>query len=167
MKKFCHPGYQKSAQQRFWSALTWTFPGFTSEGPLLTLPLVCFYSLNTRNIQIFIRVLVLSRAMIILIMSPNNMLLTLALLNKLKDATPTSNFQPIRLLDLDCCYKFTYLPTSNFQPIRLLDLDCCYKFTYLMANSADTDQLASSEANWSGSTLFVKIRYIQVQQDKG
>ena len=33
--------------------------------------------------------------------------------------------------------------TSNFQPIRLLDLDCCYKFTYLMANSADPDQLAS------------------------
>ena len=38
-------------------------------------------------------------------------------------------------------------PTSNFQPIRLLDPDCCYKFTYLMANSANPDQLASSEAN--------------------
>ena len=38
-------------------------------------------------------------------------------------------------------------PTSNFQPIRLLDLDFCYKFTFLMANSADPDQLASSEAN--------------------
>ena len=48
------------------------------------------------------------------------------------------------------------MPTSNFQPIRLLDLVCCYKFTYLMANSADPDQLASSEANWSGSTLFAK-----------
>ena len=36
------------------------------------------------------------------------------------------------------------MPTSNFQPIRLLDRDCCYKFTYLMANSADLDQLASS-----------------------
>ena len=34
-----------------------------------------------------------------------------------------------------------------------------------MANSADPDQLASSEANWSGSTLFVKGGYIQVQQD--
>ena len=33
-----------------------------------------------------------------------------------------------------------------------------------MANSADPDQLASSEANWSGSTLFSKD---QVQQDKG
>ena len=38
---------------------------------------------------------------------------------------------------------------------------------YLMANSAVPDQLASSEANWSGSTLFVKTGYIQAQQDKG
>ena len=37
--------------------------------------------------------------------------------------------------------KLRYHPTSNFQPIRLLDLDYCYKFTYLMANSADPDQL--------------------------
>ena len=36
-----------------------------------------------------------------------------------------------------------------------------------MAKSADPDQLASSEANWSGSTLFVKAGYIQVQHDKG
>ena len=37
-----------------------------------------------------------------------------------------------------------------------------------MANSADPDQLASSsEANWSGSTLFAKIGYIRVQQDNG
>ena len=56
-------------------------------------------------------------------------LLTLVLLNK--DATPT----------------------SNFQPIRLINPDCCYKLTYLMANSADRDQLASEE---EGSTLFAK-----------
>ena len=36
-----------------------------------------------------------------------------------------------------------------------------------MANSVDPDQLASSEANWSGSTLLAKTGYIQVQQDKG
>ena len=36
-----------------------------------------------------------------------------------------------------------------------------------MANSADQDQLASSEANWSGSTLFAKEGYFRVQQDKG
>ena len=29
-----------------------------------------------------------------------------------------------------------------------------------MANSADPDQLASSEANWSGSTLFAKASHI-------
>ena len=51
--------------------------------------------------------------------------------------------------------------------VRSLDLDCCYKFTYLMANSADSDQLASEEANWSGSTLFAKAGYICVQHDKG
>ena len=36
-----------------------------------------------------------------------------------------------------------------------------------MANSADPDQLASSEANWSGSTLFAKAGHIQVLQDQG
>ena len=36
-----------------------------------------------------------------------------------------------------------------------------------MANSAGPGQLASSEANWSGSTLFAKAGYIRVQQDKG
>ena len=36
-----------------------------------------------------------------------------------------------------------------------------------MTNSVDPDQLASEEANWSGSTLFAKEGYIQVQQDNG
>ena len=35
-----------------------------------------------------------------------------------------------------------------------------------MVNSADLEQLASSEANWSWSTLFAKAGYIRVQQDK-
>ena len=48
------------------------------------------------------------------------------------------------------------MPTSNFQPIRLLDPGFWYKFTYLMTNSADPDQLASEEANWSGSSLFAQ-----------
>ena len=48
---------------------------------------------------------------------------------------------------------------SNYL-IQIVDI----KFTYLMANSADPDQLASSEANWSGSTLFAKAGYIWVQQ---
>ena len=36
-----------------------------------------------------------------------------------------------------------------------------------MANIPDPDQLASSEANWSGSTLFAKAGYILVQHEKG
>ena len=35
-----------------------------------------------------------------------------------------------------------------------------------MANTADPGQVASSEANWSGSTLFAKVGFIRVQQDK-
>ena len=36
-----------------------------------------------------------------------------------------------------------------------------------MANNADPDQLASSEANWSGATLFAKAGYIRAKQDQG
>ena len=36
-----------------------------------------------------------------------------------------------------------------------------------MANSADPDQLDTSEANWSGSALFAKAAPIWVQQDRG
>ena len=35
-----------------------------------------------------------------------------------------------------------------------------------MANSADPDQLASSEANWSGSTLFEKAGYIRIHRTR-
>ena len=34
-----------------------------------------------------------------------------------------------------------------------------------MVNSADPDQMASSEAIWSGSTLFANVEYIRAQQD--
>ena len=36
-----------------------------------------------------------------------------------------------------------------------------------METSADPDQLASEEANWSGSTLCAKAGHIQDQPDKG
>ena len=55
-------------------------------------------------------------------------------------------------------------PTFNFQSIRIHDPGCWYKFTNLMTNSADPDQLASGEANWSGSTLFAITWHIRVQQ---
>ena len=35
-----------------------------------------------------------------------------------------------------------------------------------MTTSADPDQLASEEANWSGSTLFAMAGYIHVQKDQ-
>ena len=36
-----------------------------------------------------------------------------------------------------------------------------------MTNSVDPDQLASKEANWSGSALFAKAGHIWFQQDQG
>ena len=39
-----------------------------------------------------------------------------------------------------CYAEEIVTPTSNFQPIRLLDLGSWYKFKYWMANSADPDQ---------------------------
>ena len=36
-----------------------------------------------------------------------------------------------------------------------------------MINSADPDQMASSEASWSGAALFTKAGHIGVQQDQG
>ena len=35
-----------------------------------------------------------------------------------------------------------------------------------MTNSADSDQLASAEANWSGSTLFAKTGYVVFSKRK-
>ena len=49
--------------------------------------------------------------------------------------------------------------------------DYLIQIFYINSNTewqtVDPDQLASEEANWSGSTLFAKAGYIQVQQDKG
>ena len=35
-----------------------------------------------------------------------------------------------------------------------------------MTNSADPDQLASEEASRDGSTLFAKVKHIQIQQEE-
>ena len=48
---------------------------------------------------------------------------------------------------------------------HFLDLDYCYKFTYLMADSADPDLLASSEAViWIYA--FAKAEYIQLSRTR-
>ena len=103
-------------------------------------------------------------------------------------------FQPIRLLDPDCCYKITHLMANSadpdqlfvklqkclryftlqlksslwrmsstvfiryFQPIRLLDPDCCYKITHLMANSADPDQLFVCETTKMSQVVHTQLQ---------
>ena len=134
------------------------------------------------------------------------MTLTLVLLNKLR-CHAHFKFQPVSLLDLDCCYKFTYLMANNADPDQLADLDlhclqrlvlywfirtrvkmtCMSHLQHLQAaieapirNIADsllfvyprgtmvysllfvyprgTMVYPSSDASWSGSTLFANLR---------
>ena len=49
-----------------------------------------------------------------------------------------------------------------YQTMVLLNLIICPA----SANSLDPDQLASEEANWSGSVLFV-IKYVNLYQQEG
>ena len=77
---------------------------------------------------------------------------------------PDSRISSKIINPLLCWINQDAMPT-NFQPIRLFDPGCWYKFKYLMTNCADPDKLASKEATLSGSTLFVKAGYIWIQQD--
>ena len=45
-------------------------------------------------------------------------------------------------------------------------MSCWIQIYPAFANSVDPDQLASSEANWSGSALFV-IQYVKLYQQPG
>ena len=45
-------------------------------------------------------------------------------------------------------------------------LSCWTQICPAFANSVDPDQLASSEANWSGSAPFV-IKYVNLYQEPG
>ena len=49
--------------------------------------------------------------------------------------------------------------TAKMLTLLLLNTTCP-----ILANSVDPDQLASEEANWSGSALFV-IKYVNVYQN--
>ena len=64
--------------------------------------------------------------------------LTLVLLNKL-DATSTSNFQPMRLLDSGFWYKFTYLMTNSADPDQLAKENICIKFQTLFFSRYASD----------------------------
>ena len=48
----------------------------------------------------------------------------------------------------------------------LKTLSCWTQIYPVFANSVDPDQLASEEANWSGSALFV-IKYVNLYQKPG
>ena len=47
-----------------------------------------------------------------------------------------------------------------------LPWSCWTQMCLTFANSVDLDQLASEEANWSGSALFV-IRFVNLYQQSG
>ena len=78
-------------------------------------------------------------------------LLTLVMLNK--DATPTSTFQPIRLLDPGCWYKFTDWMTNSADPDQLaskptdLDLHCLQRQG--ISGFSRTRVKYESELGWS------------------
>ena len=60
------------------------------------------------------------------------------------------------------------MPTSNFQPIRLLDPDCCYRFAYLMANSADPDQKPTDlDLHCLQNRVFVCVEILRPSQPNG
>ena len=50
---------------------------------------------------------------------------------------------------------------ADYLTLLLLNMTCP-----VLANSVDPDQLASEEASWSGSTLFV-INYVNLYQQSG
>ena len=54
---------------------------------------------------------------------------------------------------------------SNFW-YKIYDLSCWTQIYPAFANSVDPDQLASEEANWSGSALFV-ITYLNLYEQLG
>ena len=78
-----------------------------------------------------------------------------------------SSFFPVLLFHLFFYLFYLFSPflwkTSQNDP---QGLTCRYTPTQ-MIQVVDKNSYASLKANWSGSTLFAKTGYIQVQQDKG
>ena len=63
------------------------------------------------------------------------------------------------------CRIFSYIALPRIS-IYLLTLHLLNMTCPVLANHVDPDQLASSEANWSGSALFV-IKYVNFYQKPG
>ena len=57
-------------------------------------------------------------------------------------------------------FMYTYNLTASFIKLTLLLLNTTRPF---FANSVDPDQLASEEANWSGSALFQFLSKTQIK----
>ena len=74
------------------------------------------------------------------------------------DGPGGSNLRPS---DHQLDVHLTKLPRLANLTLLLLNMTCP-----VLANSADPDQLASEEANWSGSALFV-IKYVNFYQKPG
>ena len=65
------------------------------------------------------------------------------------------------LTEAALCHQLTFLKGAWVLTLLLLYMTCP-----VLANSVDPDQLASEEANWSGSALFV-IKYVNFYQKPG
>ena len=70
------------------------------------------------------------------------------------------NFRPIPNIRASMNY-FQRIQPESLLTLLLLNTTCP-----VLANSVDPDQLASEEANWSGSALFV-IKYMNFYQKPG
>ena len=84
------------------------------------------------------------------------------------DTAKYSILKSITLLTLVILNNLRCHTHFKFSAIRFLDPNCWYKFTNSMSITLDPDQLASSEAKWSGSVWFTNGRayIIQAQQDQ-
>ena len=63
--------------------------------------------------------------------------------------------------DIDAIVKCANEPYG----VSILNLSCWTRIYSAFANSVDPDHLASLEANWSGSALFV-IKYVNLYQNQ-
>ena len=76
-------------------------------------------------------------------------------------ATPTSNFQPIRLLDPVCWYEFTYLTTNSADPVHWIYTVCkcraypCLAGLMFRANTVSNNPERGEQRHWS-DCLYVQ-----------
>ena len=67
---------------------------------------------------------------------------------------------------MKCQFLFSWKNISKYCLLFFLTLLLLNTTCPVLANSVDPDQLASEEANWSGSALFV-VKYVNFYQKPG